>query len=178
MAKQRKSEEKKAAAVEKKKLFVDLEVCAKCPKCVTECTYFYHPLNNGMIAVRERAALAVVCRRCENPVCISACTRDALEKDPDGVLRRYNMRCVGCKSCSIACPFGTVLPEVIPYAVSVCDYCLERLQGDEVPLCVKTCPLNAVRFEDVEEDVSENNYSVDEHLVVHALPWKREAVTG
>jgi len=161
----------------KKRLFIDLEICGKCPRCVTDCDYFYHPANNGLLSLRERAAMFVVCRRCENPVCVSACTREALEKDPDGHLRRYNMRCVGCKSCSIACPFGTLLPEVIPYAVSVCDYCLGIVGGDKVPVCVGTCPLNAVRFEEVQEDASKNNYVVNEHLVVHALPWKKQGQT-
>jgi len=160
----------------KRRLFVDLEVCAKCPQCVTKCDYFYHPANNGLISVRERAAMSVVCRRCENAVCVSACTRDALEKDADGILRRYNMRCVGCKSCSIACPFGTLIPEVIPYAVWVCDYCIGGLQAGGIPVCVETCPSNAVRFEEVKEDISKNHYAVDQHLVVHAFPWKKEAV--
>jgi len=177
MAKAGKKSGKGARAVSEKRLFVDLEVCAKCPECVTKCDYFYHPANKGLISVRERAAMSVVCRRCENPVCISACTRDALEKDVNGVLRRYNTRCVGCKSCSIVCPFGTLIPEVIPYAVSVCDYCIGSVHGDGKPVCVGTCPLNAIRFEEVEEDISKNNYAVDEHLVVHALPWKKEAVT-
>ena len=176
MAKAVKKAGKTTRAIDKKRLFVDLEVCATCPECVTTCDYFYHPANNGLISVREKAAMSAVCRRCENPVCVSACTRDALEKDEGGVLQRYSMRCVGCKSCSIACPFGTLIPEVIPYAVSVCDYCLGRVRGQGMPICVETCPLNAVRFEDVEEDSSKNNYAVDEHLVVHALPWKKEAV--
>jgi Fe-S-cluster-containing dehydrogenase component len=178
MAKAEKKSHNKADTVRAKRLFVDLELCAKCPECVTKCDYFYHPANNGLISVRERAAMSVVCRRCENPVCVSACTRDALEKDANGVLRRYNMRCVGCKSCSIACPFGTLIPDVIPYVTSVCDYCLGTLEGDEVPTCVKTCPLNAVAFEEVEEDTSRNNYAADEYLVVHAFPGKKEAVTG
>ena len=120
--------------------------------------------------------MSVVCRRCENPVCVSVCPREALEKDDGGVLRRYVMRCVGCKSCSIACPFGTLLPDVVPYANSVCDYCLGRLQGDESPVCVTSCPLQAVRFEEMAGELPKNNHVVDEHLVVHAIPWKKEGV--
>lgn len=161
----------------RKRFFVDLEICATCAECVTKCDYFYHPGNNGMISVRERAAMSVLCRRCENPLCVSACTRDALEKDADGVLRRYTMRCVGCKSCSVSCPFGTLVPDVIPYAVSVCDYCLGMLKGDKVPMCVETCPLHAVRFEEVDKDPSKNTRDVDDHLMVHAAPWRKEAVT-
>ena len=87
------------------------------------------------------------------------------------------MRCVGCKSCSIACPFGTLFPEIVPYNISVCDYCLSSVRGTDVPVCVTTCPLGAIRFEEKEEDIPNNIYAVDEHLVVHALPWKKEATT-
>jgi len=163
--------------VRTKRFLVDLEACAACPDCVAKCDYFYRLENHGVLSVRERAALSVVCRRCENPLCISACTREALEKDASGILRRHNMLCVGCKSCSVACPFGTLLPETIPYMVSVCDYCQGNLQDDKDLICVKTCPLNAIRFGTVEEDVSLHNYDVDEHLVAHALPWKKEGVT-
>ncbi len=167
-----------AATEDKRRLFVDLEVCAKCPECVTKCGYFYHPGNNGMVSVREMAALSVVCRRCQNPVCISACPREALEREETGVVRRYKMRCVGCKSCSVACPFGTLLPEAVPYAVSVCDYCAGAVQKGEVPVCVTSCPLSAVQFSEAEEDISKNNYAAGERLVVHALPWKKEEVRG
>jgi Fe-S-cluster-containing dehydrogenase component len=176
MAKATKKSESPKPAEKKRRLFVDLEVCARCPECVTKCTYFYHPGNNGVISLRERAAMTVLCRRCENPVCVSVCPREALERDEGGVLRRYGVRCVGCKSCSIACPFGTLLPEVIPYAISVCDYCIERLQENELPVCVTSCPLHAVRFEEMEGEVPKNNHIVDEHLVVHAIPWKKEGV--
>ena len=159
-----------------RRLFVDLEVCARCAECVTRCDYFYHPENNGMLSVRERATMSVVCRRCENPICVSVCTREALEKDAAGVLRRHTMRCVGCKSCSIACPFGTLFPEIIPYAVSVCDYCAGRLREDEVPVCVESCPHTAVRFEEMEEGIPSGIIRVDDQLVAHTLPWKKEGV--
>jgi Fe-S-cluster-containing dehydrogenase component len=86
------------------------------------------------------------------------------------------MRCVGCKSCSLACPFGTLFPDIVPYAVSLCDYCAGRLPENEVPVCVTSCPLHAVRFEEMDEDIAAGILRVDDSLIVHALPWKKETV--
>jgi Fe-S-cluster-containing dehydrogenase component len=91
------------------RLFVDLDRCAtgQCPGCEIRCSYFYHPDNNGILSVVELAAYALVCRRCEEPHCVAACPVEALEqqKEKNRLLMRHNMRCVGCRSCSHACPF-------------------------------------------------------------------------
>lgn len=155
-----------------KKLFIDLEICNKCKECKVDCSYFYHPQNNGITTLRELAAFATVCRQCEEAPCIKACPQDALEKQEDGTLKRYNMRCIGCKSCVLACPFGTIYPEVIPHLASQCDYCLNRLNG-KIPECVNTCPFGAVKYADIEEDVKENIFAVGKNLVVHSIPWEK-----
>jgi len=156
-----------------KKLFIDLEICNKCEECKVDCSYFYHPQNNGITTLRELAAFATVCRQCEEAPCVKACPQDALEKQEDGTLKRYNMRCIGCKSCVLACPFGTIYPEVIPHLVSQCDYCLNRLNG-KIPECVNTCPFEAVKYADIEEDVKENIFAVGKNLVVHSIPWEKK----
>jgi Fe-S-cluster-containing dehydrogenase component len=159
-----------------KRLFIDLDMCDSCEardKCVAKCSYPYHPGNDGVTSLRELAAYAVVCRKCESGNCVNACPTEALEKDADGVLRRYNMRCVGCKSCSLACPFGTIYPEVIPYGLSRCDYCLGRIAPADDPLCVKTCPLGAIKWVEIEPDETKQLRQVGDHLIVKCDVWKR-----
>lgn len=160
-----------------KKLFIDLDVCGSSEsagKCTAECSYPFHPGNDGVLSLLEIAAYAIVCRQCETGNCISACPKDALEKDSSGVLRRYNMRCISCKSCAIACPFGTIYTEAIPYGLSRCDYCIPRLSPGEEPLCVKTCvPEGAIKYLEIEPDESENLHAVGDNLVVKAEVWKR-----
>jgi len=155
-----------------KKLFIDLEICNKCKECKVDCSYFYHPQNNGITTLRELAAFATVCRQCEEAPCVKACPQAALEKQEDGTLKRYNMRCIGCKSCVLACPFGTIYPEVIPHLVSQCDYCLSRANG-KIPECVNTCPFEAVKYVDIEENAEENIFAVGKNLVVHSIPWEK-----
>jgi len=159
-----------------KRLFIDLDVCDSCEareKCVARCSYPYHPGNDGVTSLRELAAYAVICRKCESGNCVNACPTEALERDAKGVLRRYNMRCVGCKSCSVACPFGTIYPEVIPYGLSRCDYCLGRIAPAEDPLCVRTCPLGAIKWTEIEPDETRHLHQVGDHLIVKCEVWKR-----
>ena len=157
-----------------KRLFIDLEICRKCEECEVACSYFYHPFNDGVLYLREIGEFAATCRHCEEAPCVNACPTDALEKQENGVVKRYNLRCVACKTCCFACPFGTILPEVIPYAVSRCDFCIDRLEEGEVPVCVGGCEKDAIQFGDFEPDFKAHRFLVGEHLVVHTVPWKKE----
>ena len=157
-----------------KKLFIDLELCYKCKNCTGECSYFYHPDNDGVSTLLERAARMLVCRQCEAAPCVVGCVFDALEKQPDGKLKRYNMRCTGCQTCSIACPFGVVYPQIVPYLASQCDYCLESCKPGEDPLCVRTCPEGVIKYIEVEESKKDDIYLIGEHLAVHSIPWRKE----
>ena len=156
------------------KLLLDLDICEKCNECTAKCSYYYHPQNDGVIALRELATFSVVCRKCNEGTCVLSCPQDALERLDTGIVKRYNMRCISCKSCSYACPFGTIYPEVIPYLVSKCDYCGDRSQ--DVPLCVKTCSKEgAIKVvEEIQEEPEKGIYKVTDNLYVHATNfWVR-----
>lgn len=157
-----------------KKLFIDLEICSKCPECTVACDYFCHPQNNGITSLREYATFATICRHCEEAPCVNSCYHNALERSPDGHLRRYRMRCTSCKSCTIACPFGVIFQDFIPYLDSRCDFCLSK--DTELPACVKSCPEKAVEIKEVVEDIEKEIYLVGEHLAVHTKKWSREDV--
>jgi Fe-S-cluster-containing dehydrogenase component len=161
------------------KLFIDLDLCAtgQCKTCEIQCSYFYHAAaNNGIASVAELATYALVCRRCEEPHCVNACPVEALEQQPgkDKLLIRHNMRCISCKSCSHACPYGTIYPETVPYVVHVCDYCFDRRDQKNEPLCISTCPYNALSLKKAEADLPENTFYVGDNLLVHSTHWMRE----
>jgi Fe-S-cluster-containing hydrogenase component 2 len=155
-----------------KRIFIDLDICRECGECVAICDYFYHPGNKGIVSLVEYAAFSLFCRHCEDAPCVKACYHDALERQPDGHLKRYMMRCTSCKSCTVACPFGTILPGFIPYLDSKCDFCESK--GVETPLCVSSCPKNAVEYREVEEDPEQNIYLIGEKLAVKTAKWNRE----
>ena len=155
-------------------MIIDLTKFGEEPECRAECDYLYHPGNklhspdnDGTIPLRVLASFAVFCRRCEQASCINVCPTEALEKGDDGIVHRANMRCVGCKSCALACPFGTALPVHLPYRVSACDYHI-KVGAGKTPRCVETCKSGHLSFEEVEEDPKKNLFFVGEHLAVRA----------
>ena len=163
-----------------KRLFIDLDVCAagECENCVIKCSYLYHrqTANNGIMSVVELATYALVCRRCEEPHCVNACPVEALEQNEgkENLLIRHNMRCISCKSCSHACPYGTIYPETVPYLAHNCDFCLDRRTEKGEPLCIKTCPYGALRLESADIELDENTFLVGDNLIVHSTHWDRE----
>ena len=163
-----------------KRLFIDLDVCGagECKDCVIKCSYFSHRQykNNGILSVAELATYALVCRRCEDPHCVASCPVDALEQqeDKDNFLMRHNMRCISCGSCSHACPYGTIYPELVPYLCHNCDFCLDRRKDKDEPLCIKTCPYGALSLKSGDIELDENTFLVGDNIIVHSTHWDRE----
>ena len=126
------------------KLIIDLAKADLQETLHIQCSYKHHPANRGFDALLEMIRFALICRRCESAPCVKACPQGALEKVPSAahdadVLKRANMLCTGCGTCAIACPFGTIYTDLIPFPSSVCDVCRDRLAPGEKPLCVQTC---------------------------------------
>ena len=160
------------------RLYVDLDICAsgKCKECKIKCSYFYHSDNIGIISVAELATYALVCRRCDEAHCVNACTVEALEqeKEKDKLLTRHNMRCVSCKSCSHACPYGTIYPELVPLLIHNCDFCFDRRNASDEPLCIKTCPYGALSIKKGDSEIPEDTFLVGDNIIVHSTHWQRE----
>ena len=160
------------------RLFIDLDICStrQCPGCTVQCSYYGLRHNNGIRSVVELASYAVVCRRCEEPHCVKACPFKALEqqKDQGSLLIRHNMLCTSCQSCSHACPYGTIYPENVPLLAHNCDFCLDRRDANDEPLCIRTCPYGALRLVRGDSELDENVFLVGDHLIVHSTHWERE----
>jgi len=133
------------------KLIVDLAKCKLQEESSVQCSYPDHPENKGFNTLLEMIRFALICRKCQSAPCITACPNGALEKVPSetadaGILKRANMLCTGCGTCAIACPFGTIYTDLIPYPSSVCDVCKGRLGPGEKPLCVRTCADGSIDY--------------------------------
>ena len=136
------------------KLIIDLEKCKLQSESKVLCSYRHHPENKGFDSLLEKIRFALICRRCETAPCVDACPQGALEKLPDketdvGILKRSNMLCTGCGTCAIACPFGIIYTDLIPFPSSVCDVCKGRLKQGEKPLCVNTCENGSIDYREV-----------------------------
>ncbi len=156
-----------------RRLVIDLDACHRCDECLVDCGYHYRPMpaDHGLRSLRERATFLLVCRRCEAPSCIAACAFDALERREDGVLERHNLRCVSCMMCAHACPFGTILPDLLPFYETPCDPCLEA-KDDEPPPCVTSCRRGGLEYREVAPD-EPSVHVVDEHLAARARRWEK-----
>ena len=102
------------------------------------------------------------CMHCEEPGCAEACIVGALQKTPGGPVTYDDRKCIGCRYCQVACPFG--IPnfqwdKAVPW-IRKCTFCADR-QGqvakingvDRVlePACVTTCPTGALEFGERED---------------------------
>lgn len=160
------------------RLFIDLDVCSSgvCKECDVQCSYFYHPGNNGVVSLAELATYYLVCRRCEEPHCVNACPWEALEqqKDKNKLLMRHTLRCVGCTSCSHACPYGTIYPEHVPLIVHNCDFCFDRREIPNEPLCIASCSHGALSLKPADVELDTNTFLVGDNLMVHSTHWEWE----
>ncbi len=153
------------------KLIIDLAKCRLQDESKVRCSYKHHPENKGIDSLLEMIRFALICRRCESAPCISACPNEALEKvqtenDDAGILKRANMLCTGCGTCAIACPFGTIYTDLIPFPSSVCDLSKGRLKPGEKPLCVTTCEDGSIDYRQVDVEKEEDLVEVFEGIVV------------
>ncbi|MBN1540640.1 4Fe-4S binding protein [candidate division KSB1 bacterium] len=162
-----------------KRLFIDVPELLRTgtsPESI-RCEYLFHRKNNGPFSLLEVAEFASYCRQCTDAFCVIACPTEALERLSSGTIKRYNMRCVGCKSCILACPFGTIFPQVINYVTAQCDFCLNQLEqdADYIPECVKTAPAQTFRMIEIDEDKPEEQvFLVGEHLAVKSPNWRKK----
>jgi len=85
---------------------------------------------------------AVTCHHCENAPCARVCPNNALPRH-NGAIVVDQSRCIGCKSCMAACPFGAMqVVTILQQAQALkCDLCQHRDGG---PACVEACPTHAL----------------------------------
>ena len=103
---------------------------------------------------RQQAPVLVMCNHCTQSPCTKVCPTGATWRRSDGVVAMDEHRCIGCRYCMAACPYGSrsfnwVEPKPSPSAssypkrtagvVEKCTLCVERIDDGLIPLCVETC---------------------------------------
>jgi Fe-S-cluster-containing dehydrogenase component len=113
-------------------------------------SHTYTVVNRYQESGGDRAPVFVKsqCMHCVEPACASACLVKALEKTPEGPVVYHADRCIGCRYCMVACPFGGPKFEyekALPY-VKKCIFCIDRVRAGKLPACAQACPSGALTF--------------------------------
>jgi anaerobic carbon-monoxide dehydrogenase iron sulfur subunit len=131
-------------------LITDPEKCTGCRLCEQVCSVKHTGKVNPYRArikifswELEGKVLPMVCQQCDDPPCMKACPVEAISKDIEtGLVFVNEAKCIGCRMCTFACPFGTMTYDWVDNKVIKCDFC----GGD--PQCVRFCDAKAIRFEE------------------------------
>jgi formate dehydrogenase iron-sulfur subunit len=97
------------------------------------------------------------CRHCLEPACASACLVGALQKTPEGAVVYDGGKCMGCRYCMVACPYGIPRYDwesAVPY-IRKCTLCYDRIRAGGTPACVEACEQRATIFGPREEMLAE-----------------------
>jgi len=182
-------------------MVIDLKRCYGCYACVMACKTKNHTPpgvfwarvlkgEEGIFPNTIRQALPVLCMHCEEPSCVEVCPTGATYIQDDGIVVVDKDKCMGCKSCLMACPYGarysverweSYFPEGLPLSefeefskqkweedsgcgvATKCDFCKDRLAEGRDPVCVEACPANARVFGDLDDPNSEVSILIRRH---------------
>ncbi|UUX54641.1 4Fe-4S binding protein [Citrobacter youngae] len=136
-------------------IMADAAKCIGCRTCEVACVVA-HQQNQDCASVSSAAftprirvikddafTTAVACHQCEDAPCANVCPTHAIRRE-HGHIFVEQARCIGCKSCMLACPFGAM--NVVSRSSRVqaikCDLCWHR---EARPACVEACPTSALQ---------------------------------
>jgi len=95
-----------------------------------------------------------LCNQCDNPPCVQVCPVGATFKTDDGVILVDENRCIGCRYCIQACPYGARYLHPEKRTADKCTFCYHRITKGLLPACVEVCPTQARIFGDVKLSAS------------------------
>ncbi len=184
-------------------LVIDLNVCVGCHACVTSCKQWntsgtagalvdlnpYAAEPNGTFFNRvqtfevgefpntQTVHFPKSCLHCEDPPCVPVCpTGASYKRASDGIVLVDYDKCIGCKYCSWACPYGAREFDEERKVMSKCTLCVDRIYDQAIPepqrkpSCVIACPANARLFGDIHDPASEVSQAISERAGYQLMP--------
>lgn len=131
-----------------KALYINYEKCTGCRLCELVCAVSHDGVSNparSRIKVMkwesEGLYVPMSCQQCQDAPCMNVCPMKAISRnnETEVVSVDYDV-CIGCRSCTLVCPFGAMNYNPIDKKVFKCDVC----DGD--PQCVRFCDMKAVDY--------------------------------
>ena len=161
----------------------DQEKCMGCNACSVACKD-NNDVNPGPVRWRHQQTyepqsggffpFSMSCAHCEDPACLKACGSRAIIKRPDGIVYIDRARCTDLRTCLDACPFAAAYiadDQQEPHSLSgwrvrhpmqKCDFCKDRQDRGERPICVSSCPCFALDAGDYDEMIAKyKSFGID-----------------
>lgn len=147
---------------------IDCDRCIGCKGCQVACklenTVALGQGRNKVCTVGPHGSypnlqmyfLTTMCQQCENPTCVQVCPTGACYKDEeDGVIKIDRSLCIGCGSCSRACPYDCINMNKELRVMDKCTLCAQLREVGETPACVRNCSGSALHYGDINDPDSE-----------------------
>ncbi|WP_319777424.1 sulfate reduction electron transfer complex DsrMKJOP subunit DsrO [Maridesulfovibrio sp.] len=144
--------------------------------------------NNFPSEAQEKRRFPLLCNHCESPSCVRVCPTKATFVRPDGIVAMDYHRCIGCRYCMAACPYGSrsfnfmdprthldmdkinmKFPTRMRGVVEKCNFCVERLAVGELPACVEKSE-GAIIFGDLQDPDSNVRKALRENFTIRRKP--------
>lgn len=155
-----------------KAILYDATLCVNCKQCEQACANQNKLPYSDKIAeeqvqsdhkftvvmAKDDKYMRRLCMNCAEPACASVCPVGALVKTPLGPVAYDAYKCMGCRYCMVACPFGVPKYEWnnnLTPKVQKCTMCSERVQKGQMTACAEICPTGATKFGDRDELLEE-----------------------
>jgi len=147
-------------------LTINVEKCTGCRTCEIACSLKhageFNPARSrihNISSPEEGFYLPVACLQCSEPFCVQICPNGAITRDEiTGIVKILEKRCVGCKMCLLACPFGSITFDSKEEKAIKCDLC------DGEPECVAFCATGALEFKEAEIAVKFKKRALSDRL--------------
>lgn len=166
-------------------MVIDLRKCVGCNACSLACRQ-EHGTPSGILYSRvlnrevgtypdtRLEALPMLCMHCDDAPCVKVCPTKATYMLANGIVVIDADKCIGCRLCMEACPYGARFfndgasagyfpgQDKTAYEIAVagehpagkvekCDLCAERVAAGQVPACVQSCTAAARYFGDLDD---------------------------
>lgn len=139
----------------------DYSRCVGCHACIVACHNQNHTeppmawrtvINGNPIKVPLKGFinLSIACNHCIDAPCMSNCPAMAYSKDEiTGAILHNQLRCIGCKYCTWACPYEAPKYNAAKGIVEKCNFCNDLLKKGSIPACAGACPTGALTFGEI-----------------------------
>lgn len=135
--------------------------CLGCEECMVACEKVHDWESRTYVEIVDGYfPFPLRCNHCQDAPCQRACPTNSIRMSVTGALVVTEETCIGCGTCVLVCPFGVPYVSTRTGKVVKCDLCDERVQAGSEPVCVTSCPKQALQFGESREVLSNRRQSL------------------